>query len=102
LGLIIGLTIGLGLFFLIVGFLVGFLNSVITVYLWFDVKMSFWNLFLHGLALFTTFFVVNFAFVILPTLAYPEITTWVITTIVVSYLDGFLAKDMIGRWKQEH
>lgn len=97
LGFIIGLIIGLGLLFLIVGFL----NSIITVYLWFDVKMSFLDLLFHGLVLFVVLLIVNGISVTLPSLAFPGIATTVVTFIIASFLDGFVAKEVAGRWKQE-
>jgi len=98
LGFIIGLIIGLGLLFLIVGFL----NSIITVYLWFDVKMSFLDLLFHGVALFVVLLIVNGISVTLPSLAFPGIATSVVTFIIASFLDGFVAKEVAGQWKQEH
>ncbi len=98
LGFIIGLIIGFGLLFLIVGFL----NSIITVYLWFDVKMSFLDLFFHGLALFVILLIVNGISVTLPSLVFPGIATSAVTFIIASFLDGFAAKEVAGRWRQEH
>ena len=97
-GFIIGLIIGLGLLFLIVGFL----NSIITVYLWFDVKMSFLDLLFHGLVLFVVLLIVNGISVTLPSLAFPGIATTVVTFVVSAFLDGFAAKEVAGRWRQEH
>lgn len=98
LGFIIGLIIGLGLLFLIVGFL----NSMITVNLWFDVKMSFLDLFFHGLALFVILLIVNGISVALPSLAFPGMATTVVTFVISTFLDGFVAKNVAGWWKQEY
>jgi len=97
-GFIIGLIIGLGLLFLIVGFL----NSAITAYLWFEVKSGFWDLLFHGIVLFLILLVVNVIFVTVPTLVFPGIATTVITFIVAAFLDGFVAKKVAGWWRQEY
>ena len=98
LGFIIGLLIGLGLLFLIIGFL----NSLITFLLWFEVKTSFWDIFFHGLVLFIVLLVVNGIFITAPSLAFPGITTTVITFIIACFLDGFVAKKVAGLWRREY
>lgn len=97
-GFVIGLIIGLGLLFL----MVGYLNSVITMNLWFEVKTSFWDLFFHGLALFVILFVINGIFVTVPFLFFPGIATTLTTLVIVAFLDGFVAKKIAGLWKQEY
>jgi len=97
-GFIIGLVIGLGLLFLIVGYL----NSVITSFLWFEVKTSFWDLFLHGVALFIVLLIVNGIFVTVPSLVFPGIATTLITLIIAAVLDGFVGKKVAGLWEQEY
>lgn len=97
-GFIIGLVIGIGLLFLIVGFL----NSVITSFLWFEVKTSFWDLFLHGLALFIILLVVNSIFVTIPSLVFPEIATTLTTLTIATFLNGFIGKKVAGWWEQEY
>ncbi len=94
-GFIIGLLLGLVLLFLIVGFL----NSSITFYLWFEVKTSFWDLLLHGLILFIALLVVNGVFVTVPALVFPGIATTLITLVVATFLDGFVAKKIAGWWQ---
>lgn len=98
LGFIIGLIIGLGLLFIIIGFL----NSAITAYLWFEMKTSFWDLLFHGLTLFIILLIANGIFITLPSLALPGVATTVITTIIASFVDGFVAKNVAGWWKQEY
>ena len=93
-GFIIGLIIGLGLLFLIVGYL----NSLITFYLWFEVRTSFWDLFFHGLALFVILLVVNGIFVTVPSLVFPGIATTLTTLVIATFLDGFVAKKTAGWW----
>lgn len=98
LGFIIGLIIGLGLLFLIIGFL----NSLITIHLWFEVKTSSWDLFFHGLVLFIVLLIVNGIFITAPSLAFPGITTTAITFIIACFLDGFVAKKVAELWKKEY
>lgn len=97
LGFIIGLVIGLVVLVLIVGFL----NSLITTYLWFDVKQSFSNLLFHGIVLLLVLVVVNGVVVALPTWLFPGTITTVITFIIASFVDGFVAKKVAGWWREE-
>lgn len=94
-GFIIGLIIGICLLFLIVGFL----NSVITSFLWFEVKTSFWDLFFHGLAFFIILLVVNGIFVTVPSLVFPGIVTTLITLVIATFLSGFVGKKVAGWWE---
>lgn len=98
LGFIIGLIIGLGMLFLIIGFL----NSLITFFLWFEVRTSFWDIFFHGLVLFIVLLIVNGIFITAPSLALPGIATTVITVIIACFLDGFVAKKVAGFWEKEY
>lgn len=97
LGWIIGLIIGLGLLLLIIGFV----NSVITSWLWFPVKMSFWSTLFHGFVLLIALLVVNGVFVIAPSLVFPGLVTTVVTFIVGSFLNGFVGKTVAGWWREE-
>ena len=98
LGFLIGLIIGVGLLFLIVGFL----NSVVTTYLWFEVKTTFWDILFHGLALFIILLIVNGIFVTVPSLVFPGIPTTLTTLIIATFLNGFVGKRVAGWWKQEY
>lgn len=97
-GFIIGLIAGVGLLFLIIGDL----NSVITTHLWFGVKTSFWDLFFHGLVLFIILLVVNGIFVTVPSLVFPGIATTVVTLIITTFIDGFVAKKVAEWWRGEY
>lgn len=95
-GWIIGLIIGFGLLLLIIGFV----NSVITSWLWFPVKMSFWSTLSHGFVLFIALLFVNGVVVIVPYLFFPELVTTVVTFIVGSFLSGFVGKKVAGWWRE--
>jgi len=97
-GAIIGLIIGVGLLFLIVGFL----NSVVTAYLWFEVKFRLLDILLHGIFLFVVLFVVNGIVVAVPNLVLPRIATSVIAFVIAAFLDGFAAKRVARWWKAEY
>ncbi|UCG44825.1 MAG: hypothetical protein JSV58_05375 [Candidatus Bathyarchaeota archaeon] len=97
-GFIIGLVIGFGLLFLIVGFL----NSTITSFLWFEVKTSFLDLFLHGLLFFIVLSAVNGIIVTVPSLVFPGIATTLTTLVIVTFLNGFVGKRVAGWWEQEY
>ncbi|NIU84488.1 MAG: hypothetical protein GWN17_10495, partial [Candidatus Korarchaeota archaeon] len=85
-GHILGLVIGLGVFF----FLMGGMNAIITFMLWFPVKMSFWNVFFHGLALCIALVIVNGIFITIPNLVFPGDPTVVATLILGALLDGIV------------
>lgn len=97
-GFIIGLIIGLGLLFP----MIGYLNSVVTVQLWFQVKTSFWDLFFHGLVLFIILLVITGIFVTVPSSVFPGIATTLTTLLIAALLDGLVAKRIAGLWKQEY
>ena len=97
-GFIIGLIIGLVLLFP----MIGYVNSVITVQLWFEVKTSFWDLFFHGLVLFIILLVITGIFVTGPSLVFPGIATTLTTLLIAAFLDGLVAKRVAGLWKQEY
>ena len=97
-GFIIGFVIGLVLLFLIIGFL----NSVITSFLWFEVKMSFWNLITHGFVLFIVLLVVNGLSVTVPSLVFPGIATTLTTLAIATFLNGLVGKKIAGWWEEEY
>jgi len=96
-GAIIGFIIGFVLLFL----MIGFLNSVITSYLWFKVKFGFWDFLFHGIVLFVTLLMLN-VITTVPTLVLPGIATTVITYIIATFLEGFVAKKLAGWWQAEY
>ena len=96
-GAIIGLVIGFVLLFLVVGFA----NSVLTSYLWFKVKFGFWDFLFHGFVLFVTLLVLN-AILGVPTLVSPGIATTVVTYIITTFVEGFVAKKLAGWWQEEY
>jgi ABC-type dipeptide/oligopeptide/nickel transport system permease component len=96
-GAIIGFIIGFVLLFL----MVGFLNSVVTSYLWFKVKFGFWDFLFHGFVLFVTLLILN-VIITVPTLVLPGIATTVITYIITTFVEGFVAKKLAGWWQEEY
>lgn len=96
-GAIIGFIIGLVLLFL----MVGFVNSLVTSYLWFKVKFGFWDFLFHGVVLFITLFVLDVV-VTVPTLVSPGIATTVVTYIIATFVHGFVAKKLAGWWQEEY
>lgn len=97
-GSFIGLILGFGLLFLIVGFL----NSVISTYLWFEVETSLTDLFVHGLVLFIVLLILDVITVFLPSLAFPGTATRVITLFTSAFLYGFVAKRIARFWELEY
>jgi len=98
LGSLIGLIIGLGILLLIVGGV----NCFLTSLLWFPVKTSLWSLVGHGLVLFIALLIVDGIFVMIPSLVFPGIVTTAITFIFGSFLNGFVARNVAGWWRQEY
>lgn len=96
LGSYIGLIIGFGLLMLIIGGL----NSVLTSILWFPVKTSFWSIVGHGIVLFIALAIINTISVIVPSFAFPGIATQIVTFVVSSFVDGFIAKKVAGLWEE--
>lgn len=95
LGSIIGFIIGFVLLFLIVGFL----NSSITLYLWFEVESSFGILCLHGFALTIILLILDIIIVTSASLAFSEIATRAVTFIISTFLYGFVGKKVAGLWR---
>ncbi len=97
LGFIIGLIIGVGLLFLIVGYV----NSFITDLLWFSVRTSFWSTMFHGFVLFVVLLIVGVIFVSIPNTAFPGMYTQVTTFIGETFLNGLAGKTIAEGWKEE-
>ena len=97
LGSFIGLIIGLGILLLIIGFL----NVVLTSWLWFPVKWGFWNILFHGLALLIILIIVNAIFIVAPSLVFPGTATSVFTFIIGAFIDGFVCKKVATLWEEE-
>jgi hypothetical protein len=93
LGLFIGVIIGFGLLVLIIGFV----NSIITGWLWFPVKFGFWDILAHGFVLFLVLLVVHGFFSFLPSVFFPGTATTIITFIIGLFLDGVIGK-RVGQW----
>ena len=98
LGFLIGLIIGLGLLFLIVGGL----NTFITSLLWFEVKKGFWDLLLHGVALFFILLIANAIIQFVPNLVVPGIATTVVTFLIAAFVDGLIAQKVARFWEEEY
>jgi len=96
-GAVIGLIIGIVLLFLVVGFV----NSVVTSYLWFKVKFGFWDFLFHGFVLFVALLILD-VIVAVPTLVSSGIATTAITFLVATFVEGFAAKKLAGWWQEEY
>lgn len=94
LGGLIGLAIGFGLLFPTIGYA----NSVITREMWFDVRMEFWDLFVHGVVLFIALLPINLLFLALQ-LAFPDILVLIVTFLIETIPNGFVASKVAGLWE---
>jgi len=97
-GFFIGFIIGLGLLFLIVGGL----NAFITSLLWFKVKTGFWDLLLHGVALFFILLIASVFIQFLPNLVLPGVATAVVTFLIAAFIDGLIAQRVARWWEGEY
>jgi len=93
----IGLLIAIVLLFLIIGFI----NSIVTDWLWFPVKVSLGDVFLHGFVLFIIYLILDFILVVMPSIYFPSIATAIITLIVATFIYGFVGKKVGEFWQEE-
>jgi hypothetical protein len=97
-GSFLGLAIGLALLVIIVGAV----NSLITGWLWFDVKGGWIVTLFHGIILMIVLLGVNGVLVLLPQLYFPGIATTIIFSFVIApFVEGFIGKKVASIWKQE-
>jgi hypothetical protein len=97
-GFIIGLIIGFVILFLIIGFL----NSVLTYFIWsISVKAEWKDLLVHGFVLSLMFFIVHIPAYIISLYA-PNLAIMIGLTFVYAFIDGFVAKNIAVRgWEEE-
>ncbi len=93
-GAIIGLIIGFGLLALIVGYL----NSVITDYLWFTTNKEFWNLLFHGCVLFAALLAVDAIIIWAPNRIFPSVEVQIIAFIIGTFVNGLVGKKVAEFW----
>lgn len=94
-GVLIGIIIGIALLFLEVGFI----NAMITSFLWFDVKTSFWSLLSHGLVLLITLVILD-PIGTVPNVIFPGVAMFAVTRIVLAFGYGYLGKRIAGIWRE--
>lgn len=98
-GGIIGLLIGIGLLFLVVGYV----NTVLGVQIWnIEMKAGMTNMFFHGLALFVLLLIVNLTTSFLPNQLIPGIVTRSTTFVIGAFIDGFIGKKTASWFGYEH
>jgi len=95
-GFIIGLIIGIGLLLLIVGFL----NSVITDFLWFTVNKSFLSTLFHGIVLSVALLIVDIIFIWVPRMVFPNVYVEMITFIIGTFSNGIIGKTVATIWAE--
>lgn len=96
LGSFIGLIIGLGLLVLVVGFI----NYILTSWMWFPLKSGFWDIMFHGVVLFVILLIVN-GILIIPSFIFPGTVTIVITRVFGTFICGYLSKKVASWWRAE-
>lgn len=95
-GSAIGLLIGFGLLV----YIVGFLNSEITDFLWFTVEREFWSMLFHGGVLFVTLLIVNGIFIWVPNSIFPSVYVQIITFTIGVFLNGLVGKKVAEIWRE--
>jgi hypothetical protein len=95
-GWAIGFVIGVGLLFLVVGFV----NAFMTDLLWFAVKTDFWSLLGHGFVFFGVLAILDGFIVSIPSHVFPGMATTLVTRVIVSFLYGFVGKGVAGLWEE--
>lgn len=89
--LAIGATIGVGG----LSFLTGGLNRFLTKVIWgMETNASLWSLPVHGMDLLIFMSVADIAFVLAPNLAFPGISTTIVTFVIGALLDGYIGKSV--------
>jgi hypothetical protein len=97
LGSIIGLLIGLVVLF----FIVGWLNSMLTGFVWhMPIKTDWKTVLVHGLVLSIVFFIVHIPAIVVNFVA-PSVITVVVLLIIYAFIDGFVARHVAGMWQRE-
>ena len=96
LGSLIGLLIGFGLLV----YIVGFLNSEITGFLWFTVEREFWSTLFHGGVLLAALLIVEGIFVWVPNMIFPSVYVQIITFIIGAFLNGLVGKKVAEIWRE--
>lgn len=80
----------------------GFLNSAVTAKLWFPVKMSVGDIFFHGVFVYFGLAIIHLS-VAMPYIALRESPLGVVVMfIIISFLDGTIAKKVAEMWRQEY
>ncbi len=94
-GLWIGLAIGLVLFFA----LMGYVNALLTWFLWFPVRMGFVSVLGHGLLLFLAFLPLNLLVLGVHQLVTPDLLVSLAIFLVTAPVFGYLAKLVAAVWE---
>jgi parallel beta-helix repeat protein len=89
--LAIGATIGVGG----LAFLAGGLNRFLAKVVWgIETNTSLWSLPVHGIDLLIFMSIADIAFVLAPNLAFPRISTAIVTFIIGALIDGYIGKSV--------
>lgn len=95
----IGLLIGLGILFIIVGYVNAFLGDV----LWgIKARGGFWMTLFHGIVLMVILAIVNFVFLVVPNLFSRKIATLILTFIIGTSLNGIIGRYVASEFGQEN
>jgi len=97
-GFIIGLVIGIGLLFLVIGFI----NGVLGDFLWkIEPREGFLNTLFHGLVLSVIFLLVNVATYYLPIMVFPHLATQIVAFVITTPIDGAIGKHVASWFGEE-
>jgi len=79
--------------------IIGFANSVITSFLWFEVEKSLSGIMVHGFIFLIVLFLVNTIVIVVPSLVFPGTVTISVTFIIGAFLDGFIGRVVAELWR---
>ncbi len=97
LGFIIGLLIG----FVALFFIIGWLNSMLTSFIWhMSIKTDWKSILVHGLVLSIVFIIIHIPSIII-NLAAPNVITVIVLLIIYAFVDGYLARHIGGIWQKK-
>ncbi len=96
---VVGLFLGLAVAIVILFLFYGFINTLITEYVWkVKLKRNLSSIFLHGMVLFFVTLIASIPAILIQSTA-PSILGSIIIFIVYCFVDGFLARNIARYWE---
>jgi len=97
--IVVGAFIGFIIGFIVLFFILGGLNSILASIIWSISTRTAWTSLLgHGFILFIALIIAHIPAIVI-NLVVPDLTTTIVLFIVNAFIDGFIAKNVAGMWK---